>query len=428
MTALVELATVTTFVGTAASTMGLCGISNAHASCMEGVFKKKQKALHYEKQHHLDPPHYEELIAGPMKNKEVAVSLNQSSIGKRAIEFNGEILSMSSASGGPLAPAMALGGCDIRVEESRVLAVPPRIPIIELKFASPAEAQRWGTEFKEAAGLGPSHERIQELIHHTTRIHSHVADLRERAAKVDKIQGDQAKLKKSLIKARSGVEAAQLADASSSVIGSLFRSYTHDVHKADGEDPDKLHKELDNAKSSIIKHKWQSLSTRLKEYHADEDEAEEDNGAELETCDESNGLTDPNPTVQPPPPPSAARVFEYQQQAPQECHTTLDSLSQDFQLRLQDVEQQLLLSRQCFQEELFSSYGVGVAGQIAQASGTLAGTVPLQNLTNTREANNGGLTVKQTVMSLEERIRNHQLQVYQDCEVVQQAFKQVPPS
>lgn len=136
------------------------------------------------------------------------VRSGNASLGKRGIEFNGEVLFITGAGEDePLAPAMALGGCDVRVEtsESRIIAVPPAIPTVELVFPTATEAIDWANDFQQGASVGLPHERIQELITHSIAVEKHVDDLRKRAHRVHKMEELNKKLKRDLGYKKAGI-------------------------------------------------------------------------------------------------------------------------------------------------------------------------------------------------------------------------------
>jgi len=267
MTGVLELGAVSCLSLTASSTLGAASFSN-FKRCYEGLFKKKPR--HHQNRHHLEPPHHPELLQGPLRQDGVKVKVGSQSLGKQGVEFNGEILSVSSASASAtLAPVMALGDCEVSVNRDRVVISPPSIPTAELTFGSPEEAKMWADQFKEAVLVGPPQDRIQELIAHSMRVEKHVNDLRARSEKVSQLEEQSKKLKKHLALERAGMGGGEPPARSSStatvLAGWLTRANTADLSD---DERQKLENELQQRQEELVKTKSfnEKLTSKIVEH------------------------------------------------------------------------------------------------------------------------------------------------------------------
>jgi len=425
MSGVFELCAVGTFSISAASTLSLSGYAHIKM-CLEGLVKKKPK--HQQKNHHLDAPHQKELLDGPLKKEGVPVKLDNTSIGKRGVEFNGEILFISSSSSGKLAPAMALGACDIVVKDSKVAIQPPAIQKTELTFANAAEAQQWAKEFNEAKLVGPPQERIQELILHSMRVEKHVSDLRARSEKVAQLEEHANKLKSKLKMQKAGLadEPSSARAETSSVLSAWFRAGT--TSRPDDKEKARLNLELQKSREefekaqrlnkslrgSIVENArtnhevaltWRRFVNGKIAQYKDQMERQSSSGRDLTAPDEVLDCDpQPEPKLAAQQKPPFANVNQSAQQAKQ------SPFSRDFDQRFKDVENQLALSQRSYQEEKVMDNALAEKQvYTTQLAFNSTDRPKFEPLLSTR--------------TLEERIRSHQSQVYQDCDALQQAFK-----
>lgn len=182
MSGVIDLAVVASMACTASTTMSLAGYSH-FATCPR---PNSNRAIVVRTRQD-----------GPLKKEGVQVLIDSAVVGKRSIEFNGEVLFVAAANGA-LAPAMALGSADVEVLGNRIDVVPPAVPTIEITFPTETMAQDWGAEFKESVTMGPPHDRIQELILHSVLVEKHMADLCGRAQGIEDLEKRNKKLKKEL--------------------------------------------------------------------------------------------------------------------------------------------------------------------------------------------------------------------------------------
>lgn len=136
-------------------------------------------------------------VDGPLRTEGVQVIIDKVSLGKRGIEFNGEILFVASDDGS-LSSAMAVGAADVQIDRNRVTVVPPSLPTLELTFPSRADALEWAKELEEARLVGPPQERIQELITHSVDVEKHIQDLIGRAQSSEDLEKRNEKLRRDL--------------------------------------------------------------------------------------------------------------------------------------------------------------------------------------------------------------------------------------
>jgi len=267
MTGVLEAAAVCTMTCTATSSLSLAGYGHV-APCIEGMFSKKKPP-----RKHLEPTPCSRLHAGPLGQAGVAVKLDDKSIGKRQLQFDGEILSISG-NDGALMRRMALGDCDVRIQGSQVVAVPPTIPKIELNFGTSKEAEQWASEFKQAK-FGAPQERIHELILHCLSVEKHLKDLRGRCQREHEQEKQFRSLKKKLTLTQMGFSSVPSEKEPkrqvSSAIGAWFLP-TLSVKSApdDSEDLQKLNWELRHQQEELEKSR--ALSNFLKKRMNDDED------------------------------------------------------------------------------------------------------------------------------------------------------------
>lgn len=265
MTGVLEAAAVCTFTATATSSLSLAGYGHA-APCLEGIFSKKSVP-----RKNLEPP-LRTNAHGPLDQAGVAVKLDDRSLGKRQIAFDGEILSISGDDG-TLVRRMALGDCDVKVQGPQVFAVPPTIPKIELKFGTSTEAERWASEFKEAK-FGAPQERIHELILHCLSVEKHLKDLRGRCQSSHEQEKQFRSLKKKLTLTQMGFVAPK--DEKKKEVTSVLGAWFLPSRKPDN-DPNvqKLNADLQHQQEELDKSR--ALSDFLKRKMNDDEDDEEIN-------------------------------------------------------------------------------------------------------------------------------------------------------
>lgn len=433
MTGVLELGAVTLFVGTSVSTLGLSSYAHAKqrgTGCFQGLFTKKP--IHQRQNtHHLDPPHQTKLLEGPLRKDGVQVKLNRTLVGKQDVQFNGEILFIGdSAKGVVPVPAIALGACDVKVYESRVVATPLAIPSVEITFESPEEAQRWATEMKEGALLGPSHDRIQELILHSIRVEKYLIDLRARTTKVAKLEQSHRTLRQHIAHHMGGKPDESTTEnrrsSTAGVLSSWFganssggdpeamQKLTEELHERHNEveNQKKLNRQLtqkvvENARTDgIVASRWRYL------VNAKVRQSESQSGPPPQTPQ----LDEVAPEIQDllPSSPSISQSSQAQ--------LTPKVAPSDFEQRFQDAENQLALYRQRFQDEKLRSGCPSARMPIAPGVGKEALTAHL-GLQFTKTDKLLSMAPSTTFKSLEERIRDHQLQVLQDCDVLQKSAR-----
>lgn len=158
--------------------------------------------------------------------------------------------------------------------------------------------------------------------------------------------------------------------------------------------------------------------------------AQEEIGELQETLDELTLEPKPEPKLEPKlaaqqkQPSAIGRA--YLKQSAQELEDKQDMPSREFEQRYEDAESQLAFSRQSYQAEKLRANCTGFRLQTDLVSGKEAFTAHLGEFTNTDKSTIGPLlsmAPSNTFRNLEERIRSHQLQVYQDCDVLEQALK-----
>lgn len=282
MTAFMELGATSAFVCTAATTLGIGGYANSRV-CIERMCEKKSR--HHTRGHHLDPPHHDELVSHPFRKEDMPVKISGTPVGSRDVEFNGEILSIAPSAAGSPEPALALGGCNIRVNDCRVVATPHAVPSIELTFPNSQEAQQWAKEFKEASLVGPPQKRINELIDHSLKVEKHVVDLRKRAARAHEIDQANTALKKQLKLAKCGFGSAEEGTGSQFtktltwISGSSERKKLQEELEHQREELEHAHQSEQKLKSRVADHarqdsvagaKWRAMAMELLKLHPDE--------------------------------------------------------------------------------------------------------------------------------------------------------------
>jgi len=476
MTAILELAAVSTFTCTAASTLGLSGYAHAKP-CLAGIFKTGPR--HHDKTHQLDAPHHAELLAGPMTHKGVQVKMNGSTCGKKPIKFNGEILFVGSAATGELEPALALGNCDVKITGSKVFAEPAPLPTIELTFDSESQAQLWAKELSESAMVGPPQDRIQELILHSVKIDKHLLDLRSRSEKVSELEIQNKKLKKDLKLVKCGFDgpepiqkqgtstllAAWLSGSGSAEQEKLkadLQAKTEEMEKAaalNGKLKDKIKTGIDNP----VKTKWITLVNR---YVAEMKEMDRGPESSPESTEPSArpSFRDPQiPQTQSSSQMPSGRGFSARNQAEGSARSSArnppsqfpgvqqDPVDENFQKWFMNVESRLTsmeYSRTGTSEERGRSDYTGLLLQtqtpatpsapesvddtfrFSQRSQqySLPSQRSQQYSLNSQRSQPDNLDFFAAVSesrfrSLEERILSHQHQVSQDCDVLQQTLK-----
>jgi len=241
---MLEAAAICTATCTATSSMSLAGYGHV-APCMQGIFSKKSPP-----RKNLEAPLRSTVHAGPLGKAGVVVKLNDKSMGKREVAFDGEILSISGDDGA-LVRRMALGDCDVKIQGSQVIAVPPTIPKIELKFGTSTEAEQWASEFKQAK-FGAPQERINELSRHCLSVEKHLVDLRARCQSSHEQEKQFRSLKKKLTLTQMGFVAAKEEPkkvAVTSALGAWFMS----KKPADDGSVKKLNVELQHQQEELDK-------------------------------------------------------------------------------------------------------------------------------------------------------------------------------
>lgn len=184
MAGVAELGAMATMACSATSSLGLA----AYGHIMHGKERDKN--------HVVDKCHRHE---GPLRKEGVRVSVDHIPTGRKGLEFNGEVLCITSDDGKQeLVPAITLGGADVKVEGMRVIIKPPVLSTIVLDFPNKQDAEKWSSEMSEAIKVGAPHERIQELLMHSLRVEKHIADLRNRAATATNLQKENKKIQKQL--------------------------------------------------------------------------------------------------------------------------------------------------------------------------------------------------------------------------------------
>lgn len=432
MSGVLEAGFVTTFACTAAGTLSASAYANTSA-----LFRQRTQLREEEdgsdRNNNDGALHPDQFIArkekrqGPLKQDGVRVKLDNSSVGMRGVEFNGEILFVSDSENGPLVPAMALGACNVGMNGCSVTATPASLPPVELTFSNPAEAKSWAKEFKEAVLVGPPQERIQELIIHSMKVEKHVADLRARSERVAELETHTQKLKNFLKIPKAGLaeDADPQAPTASLILSNWLGGGTanQEDHAAEKErlanELQQRHVELERAqsfhtslKTKIVEHartnhvvamRWRNLvNARMQQEKEQSDIASSEATARKEltartATDESFAspkVANGSGAI----PESSCTVFAQQ-----------DFLSTDFLQRLKAMESQLSFYRQgaaSMPEKENFNYGDNDGMDKASPLSRRSGEEQMP-----------------TTQTLEERIRSHQLLVYKDCDVLQQAFK-----
>lgn len=411
MTGVLEVGAVGALTAVGASSLGIV-FTGQSKPCFQGLFTRTPP--HQVKKHYLDPPHHGVLSKDPLAKKDVRVKLGEASLGQRRLEFNGEILAISSSAdaNSSLAPAMALGACDVNVAGSKVVASPPTLPTIELKFSTAEEAQCWADEFTEASKRKPPPDRIQDLMLHSLQIDKYMKDLRERMSKVSILEQQSKKLKNILVKHRAGMDSPERRTSVGSALVSWMGHGAHDEEEGRlnmelerlmyEDEMEKMSKEHEKAKSlsrkmtaSIVEHartnpeialNWRRMVNKKLQQVADREQQQLQQSGEVQ--ENKRGRAEASSDVM-----SQPKVNQVMP-------------LQDFQKRLEDAENQLAVSRQSFLEERLRANCTGNCSQSNVVSGS-----PLGEYTNT------------TFRILEERIRSHQLEVNQECDMLQQALQ-----
>lgn len=415
MTGVVEGGALVTFLTTAASTVGMAAYANVKTKgCFAGFFTKNTKK---------DGDWFKksELLQGPLSMDAVKVRLGNAPAVSRGVQFNGEVLFLSSSESarGTMSPTVALGACNVSIKDAKIVVSPPSIPDIELTFANATEAQRWQKEFNEAVLVGPPQERIQELVDHTLRVEKHVADLRARSQKVFELEQHSKKLQKNLTLHKAGVSDEPRKSQAGGVLTAWFGS---NAEAMNSEEKAKMMKELSERdaelkkaqgqnsklKESIVESarsngevslKWRSLVNqkiqRVKEGMAQDLARSQDLGIP-QTPDYSRQRSAEAPLEE------ELRLYHL---TPGEWRP---DTNKEFEQRVKDVENQLAASRQSFQENLNANSGIRMQSAL------------LPEKAASQESSNAG---PRPFRTLEERILSHQSQVYQDCDVLQEAFK-----
>lgn len=437
MTAILELAAVSTFTCTAASTLGLTGYAH-FKPCIEGYFKKVPR--HQQKNHPLEPPHHDKLLAGPLRHKGVQVTLNGSSVGKRPIEFNGEILFMGSSAGGALQPTLSLGACDVKVTGAKVVAAPPSLPTVGLTFTNQEEAQQWSKEFMETALVGPPQDRIQELITHSMRVEKHIADLRSRSEKVSELEKQNKKLKKDLKLVKCGFgdndNAAPKQGTSSMLASWLMSGQNNSAEQQKLNDELKVrHAEMESANRKLRERmaeqarsnnptmeRWRNL---VNQKILRQKELEEMRGSLPSTSDPASAQCSyRDPKLEPAEQSFAiGRAFSARKsgsaRSGPESDSNKDVLTQEFEQWFMNVESRLEYCRQSFLEEKCRADYTGALVQTPAPENVGAA----MNIRQQSKLDYFGTLPDTRFQSLGERIRSHQTQVSQDCDVLQQTLK-----
>jgi len=439
-----ELAGVTVFTMSAASTLTAAGYANIKP-CLAGVFKPKGK-----KAEDLEPDRREELLVGPMKKEKTEMKLNNSSMGKNTVEFNGEILSVI-ASDGSLKSTLALGGCTVKVKGTTVTATPPAIPTVELAFANPEEAKKWAAEFNEAAALGPPQERIDHLISTSLMAEKHIKDLRARSAQLSLVEKQNARFKKELgtfkkmgpedesgggilhkkstAQLLSGFFAGGGGAAGAQETQEMNEKLQNQMHSMEN-----AQEEVKRLKRQMVEHvkyqeqakKWHSIVDSLMLLHKDESaEGQEDpNSINVAPATDIDTCIEPTPNVQQEQSYAGGRADIKQaasESDPGRFGQSVNDITSQYKIPEQRFQEQNVVADRMQNSPQFDVSRVSVAQE--QVRSDIVSQVDTIVQTLQRPQLEFWNAVPSNFKSLEERIRSHQLQVNQDCDLLQQALK-----
>jgi DNA repair exonuclease SbcCD ATPase subunit len=138
---------------------------------------------------------------GPLKAGEVELSLNDNTVGKVAVEFNGELLYYTN--NGKTEPAAALGGMEVILQGQTVkaLAKEQLTPSsVTIEFPDSQQAQSWFNGLRDASQRSAAHLRIQEFIEYVLELEKYIKALKDRAKKVKQLEDETEELKEKLKK------------------------------------------------------------------------------------------------------------------------------------------------------------------------------------------------------------------------------------